>query len=207
MVNQRQSLKSRSSATPSDFTRRQRTIQSQNTIVLNEFSTRASDGYCGGSGNFVEIANAGAVSVDISGYGIAEKDADFDDDKLYASLVQPSGWCKNHNLCENDTHDGLDFGLSLEEGVTLYDSNGFVIDTFFASDHSQHVMDGASREFRTSSVAWRWPLQAHRISLTLFNRFYLNHLMKYQSCLVRLRNTAASTFGLWNASFFLSNEI
>ena len=118
---------------------------SQNTIVLNEFSTRTNDGYCGGSGDFVEIANAGAVTVDISGYGIAEKDADFDDDKLYAFPAGSSlaAGARITICAKNDTHDGLDFGLSLEEGVTLYDSNGFVIDTFFASDHSQHV-DGRS---------------------------------------------------------------
>jgi hypothetical protein len=118
---------------------------SQNTIVLNEFSTRTSDGYCGGSGDFVEIANTGSASVDISDYGIAEKDKDFDDSKLY---VFPAGSTlaagARITICaKNDTHDGLDFGLSIEEGVTLYDSNGFVIDTLFASDHSQHV-DGRS---------------------------------------------------------------
>ena len=132
---------------------------SQNTIVLNEFSTRASDGYCGGSGNFVEIANAGA-----GGYiwiRIAEKDA------FRRAVICLSGSSlaagKNHNLCENE-HDGLELGLSLEEGDVVRFER--IRQTpFFRSQPARWT---EHPESSTSSVAWL-PHQAHRISLTLFN--------------------------------------
>ena len=113
---------------------------SQNTVVLNEFSTTTSDGYCGGSGDFVEIANAGTAAVDISGYGIAEEAEDFDNKAYMFPAGSSLAAGARITICaKNATHDGIDYGLSKEEGVTLYDSNGFVIDTLFATDHSQHV--------------------------------------------------------------------